>query len=329
MPTRVTLRTITTLAALAPGRPAQLAPVAGGAIYALHAADAGSDAIVERIDAVGAGRARRVVLAADSIIRTLHLDAKAAGQIVAVAARDDGRLAFAFLGDVAGNPFAAVGTWDPATNAVLVTVDQADLVRADARFADDLAVNRPTLLVSGDDAQLWRAGDRGIRLLAIGGLSAMRPTLDARTIDLGAGTDVGGEQRVERRAWEWTSGGDAGAVLLTDTASRWIRRLDVAAGTASHVARFDDAAAVSAIGAATLDPGGRVMTLALDRDGVARSLLVQDGPAFAAIDASRWQLDGGAAPALRIDRLTPVPGAPGNYVAFDVATGRVLGAIVE
>ena len=328
VPTRVTM---TTLATLPAGRTTRLAATAGGEAFALQQAD-GPTAVVRVADG------RPTSLTADAVARSLGV-AGGVGQLLAIAARDDDKLAFAFVG-IAPLPttrpgltasagsirLAAIGTWDPATNAIFVGVDQLALADVDRALVDAAAL-RPTLLVAGADASLWRTlPDGTMRLLSVGGVGTPRPQLAARDVTVASGGDA-----VERRAWEWSATDDAGRFLLTDTASRWIRAVDArgASVVVSHVARFEDPA-VASISPAALDAAGRVIVLARDGSGAVRSLLVQDAGAFRAIDASRFTVDGSPGDAsMRVDRLVAIPGQLNAFVAYDSTSGRVVRVELE
>jgi hypothetical protein len=250
----------------------------------------------------------------------------ARGRFAAIAGREDGQLAFCFAGVNGSQPIAAIGTFDPRADRVFITIDQISINNAVERHLPepttldtDLSsdTSRPSLFTSGDRAWLWRAGEKYIRLLAIDQFGQLQPTLTPVRISLQEIRDV-----VERSTWEWSATTTPGEFFLTDTVSRWIRRIDTK-GQISHVARFDET--VATISPATFDAAGRLLVLGCDRDGVVQGLLIQKGDVFTGI--ARDQFTGpGVSPdtLLRFDRLHALPNTPNAFVAYEATTGRVV-----
>lgn len=313
------------LATLNAGRATQLAPMPDGTVFVLQSAsDPEEGGTVLRVIN---GRVERTNLTANVVLESLGINrggAKGAetrtGQFTAIAACADGRLAFSFAGVDGTRPFAAVGTYMPPSGELFVSVDFVTLATVDPTLSTD--GGRPSLFTessaNGIDAWLWRATGSEVRLLTIGGLTQPRPKLGAVTVSLDKVKDV-----IERSAWEWSATPSRGEFLLTDTASRWIRKIDQN-GTMSHVARFDDQT-VTTITPAALDAAGRMVVLGNDRDGVSICALVQDGEAFRAILREHFAVEGLAETApLRIDRLYMLPGERNVYAAYEATSGRIV-----
>ena len=307
------------LATLHPGRPTMLAAMPGGSIFALQSESSGENSTIVEI-ATGEGSPRPTTLTADSVLQVLGV-AKGtgteggSGRFTAIAPSADGRLAFSFAGVAGTRPFAALGTYTPATQQLFVSVDFITLASVDAELATDVA--RPSLFTDGDDAWLWRTAGSEVRLLMVEGLSKPRPKLSASRVSLEQVKDV-----VARSAWEWSATPTRGEFLLTDTASRWIRKVDASSAIA-HIARFDET--VTTITPAALDAAGRIIVLGNDRDGITTCALVQNEDAFKAIDRATFAVTGlNAAAPLRLDRLYPVPAERNAFVAYDATSGRVL-----
>lgn len=316
-PTALSVRPLATLDA---GRATLLAAMPDGSIFALQSAS-GSEQAGQIVKITGS-RVEKTTLTPEAVLQSLGIArGKGAqggtGQFTTIAACADGRLAFSFAGVVGTRPFAAVGTYSPAGKEIFVSVDFITLASSDADLSTD--VGRPSLFTDGDDAWLWRAVPTEVRLLKMAGLGKPQPTLTKVAVSLENVKDIVGE----RSAWEWSATPTRGHFLLTDTASRWIRKIDDA-GAMTHVARFDDQT-ITTITPAALDAAGRIIILGNDRDGVATCALVQDNDAFRAILRENFDISGlGKTTALRIDRLYPVPGERNAFDAYDATSGRVV-----
>ena len=320
----------TSLARLTPARPTLIAVAVDGAAYVVQQPE--SDGASNDVLRIANGAATPTKLTASAVFDALNLNAGGAtqknaqsptivGRFASLAARADGKLVFAFTGVNDKLPFFALGTFDPATGTIFAPVDHLTIGNGgDADIATDTA--KLNLFVSGDDAWLWRATGSEMRLISISRLSDVSPAISTKRVALDQVRDETTNE-AERSGWEWSATPAAGNFLLTDTAKRWIRRID-AAGAVTHVARFE-ADSVATLSAAAQDAAGRVIVFAADRDGVARSLLVQNGAMFKAIPTTAFTV---AAPAtadrLQVDRLIPVPKTPNAYVAYDHASGAVL-----
>jgi hypothetical protein len=314
--TKLAVRPLATLDA---GRATVLAPMPDGSIFALQASST-SDQVAQIVHLVGP-RAEKTPLTPEVVLQSLGIargkgTAGGTGQFTTIAACADGRLAFSFAGVVGTRPFAAVGTFAPATKEVFVSVDFITLGGVDSELSTD--VGRPSLFTEGDDAWLWRARPTEVRLLTMLGLGKPQPKLASVSVSLDKVKDV-----VERSAWEWSATPTRGQFLLTDTASRWIRKIDDT-GTMTHVARFDDKT-ITTITPAALDAAGRIIILGNDRDGVATCALVQDNDAFRAITRDHFDITGlGKTAELRIDRLYAVPGQRNLFDAYEATSGRIV-----
>ena len=322
-PTEVPVATtlsVRPLAKLEAGRATLLAAMPDGSIFALQSA-AGSERASQIVRITGS-RVEKTPLTPDAVLQSLGAarDKNApggTGQFTTIAACADGRLAFSFAGVAGTRPFAAMGTYSPASNEIFVSVDFITLANIDADLATD--VGRPSLFTDGDDAWLWRAVPTEVRLLTVAGLTKPQPKLTKVAVSLANVKDMVGE----RSAWEWSATPARGHFLLTDTASRWIRKIDDT-GAMTHIARFDDKT-ITTITPAALDAAGRILILGNDRDGVATCALVQDDDAFRAIVRENFDIIGlGKTAALRIDRLYPVPGERNAFDAYDATSGRVV-----
>ena len=326
--------TIESLATLTPGKPSLLAATPEGGIYVVQAAgDGASSGDVLRVEN---GAARPTGLTSKAVLRALGMnlpatarsdaDAAPRGRFTAIAARGDNKVAFCFAGVAAARPFVAIGTFDPSAdptggNAIFLPVDQILLNAAgDPDLATDAA--RPSLFTAGDDAWLWRATASNIRVLKITGLSTADPKIVPSQVSMDQARDATTSD-VERSAWEWSATPRRGEFLLTDIASRWIRRIDEN-GTLTHVARFD-AETVPILSAAAEDAAGRAIVLACGRDGIARTLLVQDAGSFKSIPLTAFTVPAPLdANRLGIDRLLPLPREANAFLAFDATSGAVI-----
>ena len=278
VPSTVAVRSIATLAA---GQSTMLAPLPGGFIFVLQSQAGGAGGKILELRP-GESTPRPTSLSAALVLQSLGTAKDGSGQFTAIAPCADGRLAFSFAGAAGGRPFAAVGTFMPETKQLFVSVDSISLANVDSDLATDVA--RPSLFTAGDTAWLWRTAGDEVRLLKADGLSQPRPKLSTQRISLESIKDV-----VARSTWEWSATATSGEFLLTDTASRWIRKVD-ALGTMAHLARFDET--VTTISPASLDAAGRVVVLGNDREGVTTCALVQDGAAFKAIDRAKFDVAG-------------------------------------
>lgn len=319
VPTGASVRVIATLA---PGRSTMLAPMPGGSIFAIQPESSGGGGTTMLI-AANDSAPRPTPLTPEVVLQSLGI-AKGvgatggSGRFTAIAPCADGRLVFSFAGVAGARPFAAVGTYTPTNQQLFISADFITIGSVDpdlATNAENPDLFTPSLFTMGDDAWLWRTAGTEVRLVTIEGLSKARPKLGTLRVSLEQVKDV-----VARSAWEWSATPTRGEFLLTDTASRWIRRVD-AKGTITHVARFDET--ISTISPAALDAAGRILVLGNDRDGIATAALVQDGDAFKAI--GREKLTGIAPTApLRIDRLYPIPGERNAFIAYEATSGNLI-----
>jgi hypothetical protein len=309
IPSRVILER---LATLAPGRSTQVVATSKS-LYVLQSDAGPNGALIEVVN----GQAVPTALTSDTIAKSMSLP-KARGQITSIAADGD-RVAFCYAGVNGQKPLAAVGTFNPANGEIFTTVDTFSLERVDPEFITSSV--RPYLFIEGDTAWLVRVEKAALRIITIRKIRALQPEVSAKQIDLGAIQDA-----ITRSAWDFSPAAKPGTFYLTDTASRWIRLFD-ANGAVHHVARFDES--LASISPAALDASGRVLVLASDRDGVNNKLLIQNGEAFKALPASTFEAANVDLASLRIERLTPLPGKPNRFIAYDGTSGTLLGVSLQ
>ncbi len=304
IPSSVELETVVTLPSQ---RSTQLVPT-GKSVFVLQSDSSPTSTLLQIVD----GQVKPTALTSDAIAKSMSLP-KARGQITSIAA-DGERVAFCYAGVNGQKPIAAIGTFNPANGEIFTTIDTFSLEQIDRDFIT--ASGGPLLFARGEWAWAVRVERDSARIITIHHLRALQPELSIRKIDLSTI-----QETATHGAWEFSPAAGDGTFYLTDRASRWIRTVD-SSGAVHHVARFDDT--IASISPAANDAAGRVIVLASDRDGVNSTLLIQNGDAFRSLPASDFKSKEVDPKSLRMDRLLPVPGKPGEFLVYDGTSGRVL-----